>query len=67
MAGQGDRIRLIDERDSFFSRARQFDNTILLVGENEATGALHGVVAAAVQRLIVAAGALGRLHVRPSL
>ena len=54
MAGQGDRIRLIDERDSFFSRARQFDNTILLVGENEATGALHGVVAAAVQRLIVA-------------
>jgi len=54
MAGQGDRVRLIDERDSFFSRARQFDNTILLVGENEATGALHGVVAAAVQRLIVA-------------
>ncbi len=54
MAGQGDRIRLIDERDSFFSRARQFNNTILLVGENEATGALHGVVAAAVQRLIVA-------------
>jgi len=30
MAGQGDRVRLIDERDSFFSRARQFDNTILL-------------------------------------
>ncbi len=54
LAGQGDRVRLIDERDSFFSRARQFNNTILLVGENEATGTLHGVVAAAVQRLIVA-------------
>jgi len=53
MAGQGDRIRLIDERDSFFSRARQFSDTILLVGENEATGALHGVVAAAVQRLLI--------------
>ena len=53
MAGQGDRVRLIDERDSFFSRARQFSDTILLVGENEATGALHGVVAAAVQRLLI--------------
>ncbi len=53
MAGQGDRVRLVDERDSFFSRARQFSNTILLVGENEATGALHGVIAAAVQRLII--------------
>lgn len=53
MAGQGDRLRLIDERDSFFSRARQFNNTTLLVAENEATGALHGVVAAAVQRLII--------------
>lgn len=59
MAGQGDRVRLIDERDSFFSRARQFSNSILLVGENEATGALHGVVAAAVQRLIIG----GREHV----
>lgn len=51
VAGQGDRIRLIGERDSFFSRARQFEDTILLVGENEATGLLHGVVAASVLRL----------------
>lgn len=51
VAGQGDRIRLIGDRDSFFSRARQFEDTILLVGENEATGLLHGVVAASVLRL----------------
>lgn len=48
VAGQGDQIRLIGERDSFFSRARQFENTLLFVGENETTGKLHGVVAASV-------------------
>ncbi|MEA4882411.1 MAG: hypothetical protein VB144_01905 [Clostridia bacterium] len=50
-AGQGDRVRLLDERDSFFSRAKQFGDYVLMVGENETTHRIHGVMAAALLKL----------------
>jgi len=46
-SAQGDTLRLAEDRTSFFHRARRFEKPIVLVGENETTGALLGVMAAA--------------------
>lgn len=46
-SAQGDTLRLAEDRASFFHRARRFERSLVLVGENETTGALLGVMAAA--------------------
>ncbi len=46
-SAQGDRLRLAEERTTFFHRAYKFENPLVLVGENETDGTLLGVMAAA--------------------
>ena len=53
LSAQGDKIRLADERTSFFHRADKFERPIIMVGEDERTGAIRGVIAAAIIKVRV--------------
>jgi len=46
-SAQGDRLRLAEDRTTFFHRAHKFAQPLVLVAENETTGTLLGVMAAA--------------------
>ena len=50
-SSQGDKLGLAEDRFSFFHRADRFERSIVLVGENERTGALLGVMAASIVRV----------------
>lgn len=55
-AGQGNNLKIVNRRDSFFSRANQFEDYVLLVAQSEETGVIRGVMGASVLKLRIQDG-----------